>query len=368
MRGGVLLGVLWGGTFLAACSGNPVDLGQRGSATGFVDAPRSGALANPTTTQTLYTSDSGAIYGFAIDDTSLYALLKTGDDCELVSCPMDRCGSELSVLATGLARPDVGPPATAIQIVGDWLFWGYGANSPLDGVAACPKTGCRSPTKVQSTTRGLLATDDDYLYWTDYDGWLNRWNAEASVERLRYLAIDSGSELHGLAVAGDFVYFADAAATAILRARKDGSEPPELLLTSDAVSSIGATPDTIYYSSAILAGAISSCAATGCNGSDRTLVMNQRWPQGLRIAGADAFWLTGGATTAPDNLGIVSLWNCGLPECAGVRSFVMDFEVGDLARYNGDIDAVKRFAVNHEFVVWLERTQEVRQALRRRAR
>lgn len=359
---------VWGTLWLAlGCGGkvvdlggNAVDLGGR-DASGFADAARE--MADAMRPQTLYESEVRA-YGIGANDTTLYALLDTTEELgQLVSCPLDRCRSERTILATGVQSPDNSPYATPIIILGDWLYWRYGGGSPANGVAACPNTGCDRPEILSSTFASDLVTDAAHLYWIDFDGRLVRWRAgEASATLLVTLGYGAGPHL---TVAAGHVYFTDGEGKTISRIAKDGSGTAEVLALGDHVSSVGLSAETLYFTSKILAGSVRACPSIGCQGEGTPLVSNQRWPASLSVAGDDAFWVNQiGERNVGSGQPLGALLSCRLPDCVAARTWATGFVLPDLLGLT-DFEASSRFVITSHFVLWLERAGSFGSGLRR---
>jgi Domain of unknown function (DUF5050) len=341
------------------CGGNAVDLGTRGS-NGFADV--AGESATPETPQTIYDGDD-RVFGFGADDTKLYALLEEmGGAGRLVSCPIDRCKSELTLLASNVTLPNSSANDTKLESLGDWLYWTYGGGSPALGVAACPKTGCAEVVLVESSFRGELASDGQYVYWVDEDRALLRWQPGGAPERLAALP-DGGGE--ALAVSADHVYFTNDRGTGVSRIRKDGSGAVTLIARADKISSLGVSGDAVYYASRTLAGALLRFALDGA-GESTVVASNQRWPSGVRVSGADLFWI---ANAGFANLGsgreIGDLIGCRLPACQGPRAWHRGFLLSELGGGSQPSAVRGGFVITSSFVWWLEGKNGFGSALRR---
>jgi len=347
------------------CGGNAVDVGHSENQ-GWADAPADDASA--TTPQTIYKSEE-AIFGFALDDDTLYALIVHDETFELVSCPLERCRSERTLLVSGPWLNESYPTATPLVLSGGWLYW-LTANSEPEGIAACPTTGCQQPTFTPTRIRSRLTGDGDGgAYWFEYGASLMRISAGAqTAEIVRDLATE-GVAPQDLAVQGDFVYFNDVgyATSSIRRIHKDGTSASELLVTDDVIADFSVNADALYYTSQILTGQIVECSIGDCAGSSATLVGNQRWPEGVQVDGAEAFWLNNqrfSQTPTNATLSHATLLSCVLPDCASVEERVRDFPVEGLRfAYTGP-----KFAVSRQAVVWLEQFHGIGTSLRRLSR
>jgi hypothetical protein len=349
---------------VVACGGSSVDLGQRDAA-GFFDLegpPVASADGTPTP-QTIYEAETRVI-AFTVDETKLWALIDSADDNgALVSCPIDRCRSERQTLARGVGSFGSMSSSTSLVLASDMLFWIYGEGFPGEGVARCRVSGCEAPTLAESPQLETnIAGDADHVYWVDADGWLTRWGIDdAPAERLRDL--NGSPEVDGpligrvnrITIAGDYAYFRQVGATqasVLSRVRKDGAAAPEVLLTADHVSSVGATLTEVYYTFQTLAGSVRARAVTG-NGGERVLASNQRWPLALEIAGSEAFWINKQQPVTNSPRG--TLVSCALPECASTKTLISEIALQDTGLGLNQFDLSQRMALNSRWLIWIER-------------
>jgi hypothetical protein len=344
------------------CGGNAVDVGHS-QQRGWSDAPAKDA--KPAIAQTIYESDE-AMFGFTLDDDTLYALIAHNDTFELVSCPLERCRSERSVLYSGPWLDQPSPLSTPLIVSGGWLYWVV-ANGGPNGIAACPKTGCAAPRFVPTQIRSRVTGDTKGgAYWIDNEMSLMRIAADADApEPVRVLAGEALDPQH-LCVRDDYVYFNDqggASSSSIRRLPVDGSSASELVATDDMITGFAVTADALYYPSQILTGHIIECPLPGCQAGGRTLVANQRWPEGVQVHGNQAFWVNNQRFSERGTL--AALATCVLPDCASVKELVLDFPVHGIVDYQHE---GAKFAVGSRAVVWLERFHGIGSSLRRLAR
>ena len=337
------------------CGGGAVDLGGR-DASGWADAPSE--QADPARPQTLFEGKT-LVFGLAVDETTLYALLHhPAQDNELVSCPIDRCGSERSTL---LFYPDAGVH-TPLILMGDRLYWAMLDGGPGQGVASCPLAGCETPDVVLSPIQSDIAGDGEHVYWIDRDVCLNRIGpGSAEPEKLRDLRpvlLSKGGDAFSpgaLEIVGDHVYFVNYGNRAdIYRVKKDGSEAATRFATDEKIGGIGVTTEALYYTTSTLAGAILSCPLAGCEDQSRPIATNQRWPTGLETHHGEAFWFN--AVQPSSRLARGSLSSCRLPECSTVKELMGDFSLPDrdVSPRGNDHAWV---AINRAFVLWVEATE-----------
>ena len=342
------------------CGGNSVDLGH-GQSRGWADAPAGNA--STTAPQTVYESEE-RMFGWALDDATLYALLDHGTSFELVSCPLERCRSERTVLYSGPKLGAEGAWYSALVLVDGWLLWSV-PGGVLEGVAGCPVTGCDKPSFVASDFDGgppYLAADGAYVYWVDVARSLQRLGAgQETAERVRSLETGQTGRLE---VHGDFAYFADAGGTTISRARVDGSGDVEVVATDNRINGLAVASDSFYYPTQILTGQILECPLSGCTVQNSVLAANQRWPAAVRVVDDEAFWLIS-RTSSPATS--ASLESCKLPDCASVKEWVNDFPSTTNSSPTSGDDA-HPFAVNRDSLVWAETYHGFGSALRRLAR
>lgn len=148
--------LIFSALFALGCGGNAVDVGHSQDR-GWADAPAKGASA--TTPQTIYESDQ-AFFGFALDANTLYALINHDDAFELVSCELEQCRSERKVLFSGPYGDESGFRSTPLVLSGGWLYW-ITSEGGVNGIAACPTTGCTKPRFVPTTIYSPLAADSE---------------------------------------------------------------------------------------------------------------------------------------------------------------------------------------------------------------
>jgi len=330
------------------CGANAVDLGHGRDGQGWSDTDAQ--VADSSTPQTIYDSDL-PIIGFALDGPTLYALVYQAPTFELISCPLERCRSQRTTLYSSPKMSDDYyldnfVTDTALVVAGDRLFW-FGAA----GLVACPKTGCTEPQRVSSLgCNDCFAADTDTVYWLDGDQTVQRLKPNTDVpERVHGPIADLLIADH-LVVGEDHLYISGSSAdlTNIRRVRKDGTGSVELVVEDEAISSLSAVGDSIYYASEILPGRIVKCAPDDCARSAVTLT-NQRWPMELRVAGDEAFWLA--QTRTPDYPRNSDISTCRLPDCDPVEIRVANFA---LEQANNDPHLHPHFAIGQEWLIWLE--------------
>jgi hypothetical protein len=365
---------LAGAALAAACGGSSVDLGQRDK-TGFSDLPDLPAVSaeGEPVPQTIYEGETRVI-AYTVDETTLYALLDSPDDNgQLVSCPIERCRSERQTLVRGVGSFVTQSSSTPLELVSGTLFWIYGVGFPGSGIASCPVSGCESPTRAESPALECdIAADAEHVYWIDAEGWLSRWATDGSpAERLRDVNGAPGMDgptigrVKRIAVAGDYVYFLQDGLppnSVLSRARKDGSEEPELLVTAPHASSVGATLNDAYYTSHTLAGSLRAYPASGAGG-ERVVASNQRWPLALQIEGDEAFWMNKQRPTTRSAQG--TLVSCKLPDCAATKTWVSQVDLLNAALGLDTFDVSQCLGLNSRWLFWNERGGSLGSALRR---
>jgi hypothetical protein len=340
--------------FAFACGGNAVDVGHSQNP-GWVDAPASDAPASEHSAaapQVVYQSEAARIFGFALDGTTLYALIDHGRSFELVSCPIEHCRSQRKVLLRSPKLGEEGADRTPLVLTGGWLYWMV-ANGGPSGVAGCPATGCAEAQLLPTTFGSLLVGDEDGAYWIDEDKSLLRIAPSAATpERLRSLADEIAEQILGprhLLARGEYMYFSlGYDVSTIHRVHKDGTGASEVLATDEEISGLAVTPDAIYYPTQILTGRIAQCPPDGCTVGARTLAANQRWPKETQIDGSEAFWLS--SATFSDNVAYATLSSCELPDCASVKQRASDIPIRDLS---DEYSRGPTFAVSPQALVWL---------------
>lgn len=348
------------------CGGNAVDLGHSPNR-GWSDLSAQDPSA--TTPQTIYASED-AIFGFALDGDTLYALITHLDTLELVSCPLDRCRSERKILFSGPWPDHPSAISTPLVLSGGWLYW-IVANGEPHGIAACSATGCAQPSFVQTDVRGAIAGDGEgVVYWFDQNGSLMRIAAGASsAERVREGANELSDPL-SLSVQGDYIYFNDlgSGSSSIRRVRKDGTGAAELVVTDDEIWDFSVTDDAIYYASEILTGRVVECPLDDCLAGGTTLAANQRYPEGVQVDRNEVFWLNNQRFSRLENntrQSLATLLSCVLPDCASVQKRLSDVAL------DGSIPVQHlgpRFAFSSNAVVWLEQFHGAGASLRRLSR
>jgi|GEM_PF-5347433 len=352
------------GALLALGCGNAVDLGHGRDGQSWSDT--AGPEASSSTPQTIYDGDL-PIMGFALYGPTLYALVYHAPTFELVSCPLERCGSQRTTLYSSPKMSDDFYQDnfaidTTLVVAGERLFW---LNST--GLVMCPKTGCTEPQLVSSTGGDdCFAADDDTLYWLDRDKAVQRLKSNTDVPEQVHGPMTEILNPDHLVVGGDYLYISDPGVDVpnIRRVRKDGTGDAELVVEDTAISGLNAVGDSIYYPSKLLSGRIVECAPDDCAKSAVTLAENQRWPMELRVAGNEAIWLT--KTRVPDHPSNSSVSSCRLPYCNPIEIRVADFP---LEAFGNDDRYHPHLAVGPESLVWLEaRLDQVGSSLRWSAR
>lgn len=341
------------------CGGDAVDVGHSQNR-GWSDAPVEDASA--TTPQTIYESER-TILGFTLDDNTLYALINHDDTFELVSCQLERCRSDRKVLFRGPYLDESGFRLTPLVLSDGWLYWITAADG-VNGIAACPITGCAQLRFIPTAIYGPMAADNDGgIYWVDHEqSSLMRITPDMEApEPVRGFVTELG-ETMGVAAHGDYVYVTEHAQT-ISRFRKDGTGILEPIATDEMLIAFTITADGIYYASQLLTGRVVHCPLAGCATGGDTLVDNQRWPEGIQVEGNEAFWLTnprfsGRWTEA-------TLHSCLLPDCASVEERVRDLPTSEIVDYQLQGPT---FAVNRQAIVWLQPLDQVGTTLRRLSR
>lgn len=351
MLNGYEISLLLSALVALGCGGNAVDVGHSQNR-GWADAPAndtSASDASAAAPQIIYENEH-AIFGFALDETTVYALIDHGATFELVSCPIEHCRSQRKVLLRSPKLGEEGADLTPLVLTGGWLYWMV-ANGGPSGIAGCPATGCAQAQFLPSTFRSLLVGDADGAYWIDDDKSLLRITPSAEAPELLRELDDELVEARHLLARGDYMYFSlgDVVST-IRRVRKDGTDPSELVATDEEISGLAVTSDAIYYSTQILTGRIAECQLVGCQTGASTLAANQRWPKETQVDGNEAFWLS--SSTFSDRVAYATLSSCELPDCVSVMQRANDVPVDNIT------DQYSRgptFAVSQQAVVWLAR-------------
>jgi hypothetical protein len=327
-----------------------------------------------TTPQTVYEGEE-RLFGWTLEEATLYALLEHGTSFELVSCPLDRCRSERSVLYRGPKLAAEGSSGSELVLVDGWLYWSVKSDevdSLPGGVLGCPVGGCEKPSLVVSefyNGGGDLAASSPYVYWSDtrthVDTTSKRrerslWRLRSGEETAELVQAMEVEETARLAVREEHAYFTDQAGTTVSRVRVDGSGEVEVVAADNRINGLAVARDGLYYSTQILTGQIVQCPLSGCTAPASVLVANQRWPSAVGITDDEAFWLVGRGLSSAST---ASLESCKLPACAPVTERARDFP-SNLAT----LDNRRPFAVNRDSVVWMETFHNVGCALRRLAR
>lgn len=340
------------------CGGDAVDVGNS-QHRGWADTPIESA--SPTAPQAIYESDE-AVFGFTLDDNTLYALIHHDVTFELVSCDLDRCRSERTVLFSGPYVDQSGPNYTPLLISRGWLYW---ITADGDGrIAACPITGCTQPRLVPSKVSSNLAADGEGgVYFIDHEqSSLMHLAADGEApERVQSFAIGLGYNAD-IAVQNDYLYVAPDHHT-MSRLQIDGAGLVEPIATDEMLAAFTLTADSIYYASQILTGRIVRCPLAGCTQGGDTVVDKQRWPEEVLVEGNEAFWLTNPRFSEP--LTHAALQSCVLPDCASVHERVSDLPTTEIVDHQPQSP---RFAVNRQSIVWLQSFHMYGSSLRRLAR
>jgi hypothetical protein len=340
------------------CGGDAVDVGHSQDR-GWTDAPIENASA--TAPQAIYDSDE-AVFGFALDDNTLYALIHHDRTFELVSCELDRCRSERTVLFSGPYLDQSGPHHTPLLISRGWLYWITGGG--VSGLAACPITGCTQPRFVPTHVSSNLAGDGEggvYFIDQEQSSVMHLAADGEAPERVQSFASGLGYNAD-IAAKEDYVYFGPDDQT-ISRFRRDGEGVVEAIATDEMLATFTVTADSIFYASQLLTGKIVKCPLAGCAQGSDTLVANQRWPEEVLVQGNEAFWLTNPRFS--ESLTHATLQSCVLPECASVHERVRDLPTTEIVDHQPQSP---RFAVNGQSIVWMQSFRTDGSSLRRLAR
>lgn len=329
-----------------SCGGDAVDLGH-GATRGWADAPE--AAASHETPQTLYASD-WQIRAFTLNDTTLYAFVDVGDTKQqLISCPIDRCGYERSVLYEfeGEISEDI-TRNTTLVLFGDELVWivPKPANPYSIQIAVCSTSGCAEPRLIASEPSSNLVADASYVYWIDEQNTLQRLAPGADhAEAVATLSAAPGEPR--LSLDSEHVYFHLDASDEIYRIRKDGEGDAAVVVSDERPMAFAATDEALYYATRTLAGRVVECALPPRQ-ETRDLAVNQRWPSELQAAQDRLYWVT----TLPDIATSTTLWSCSARDCAARIERIADFGLNKLADpfYAGAWG--RSFALTRKYVVW----------------
>jgi len=333
------------GLLSAACGGSAVDLGHE--RVGWADAPGiSVTVAREDQGAPAIYQSEDRIIGFTLDETTLYALIAYADAYELVSCPVEQCGSQRTTLYRGARSPDSSPFLTQLHLVRGMVVW----NQANESIFACPLSGCQDLTVVSQAT-GDIASDGERIYWVDINRSLFRWNPGTAAEMLGTVRLP---QVGRIATDGDFVYTVDG--LNLYRIPTDGSSDAEVIVSDDSISDVVTEGKSLFYAVNILTGSISECATADC-ASPRSVTKNQRWPGRIRISESELFWLNQNPHTAPDLR--ATLMSCRLPDCATVEQRA----ALSLQRWDG-YAALPTYAVNARYLAWLDTFRSWGTALR----
>lgn len=326
-----------GGIATLACS-EPRDLGTD---SGWLDAPAETDSAAEV--QTIYENRREHVFGLALDESTLYALVEHDSDFQLVSCPVERCRSERTILYQGAKLSSEGAVARALVLAGGRLSW-LRSDPSGAGIVSCPVTGCEELV-VQDAIGNVgvdsLVGDDDFLYWTEGPA---LWRSKGDGSAPQHVRNFAGPDVGHMIGRGDFLYYVS---NGLYRLRKDGSEEPEMLAQDALIHGVTAGEDGIYYTTETLTGRIVRCPwdAASCDGA---LLSNQRFPSTVRQEGGELFWVgfprLGGPTAAG------TLFSCSLPSCSDARERARDLPLP----FGEPLRAWVSLVLNRSFAVWIE--------------
>jgi hypothetical protein len=154
-------------------------------------------------------ADAGDVAGIAVAGGNLYWIdSQTG---RVLWCSTSGCASPRVLFTPKVFTPG-SSTVSGISVQGSSVVFGEGTPSDLPEIYACGLTGCSSPSTISSMFAiGAVATDSVNVYWT---GGGDVYACGAPSVCSAGGALGAGgwvsSDLGGLAVTGDHVYFAAA--------------------------------------------------------------------------------------------------------------------------------------------------------------
>lgn len=118
-------------------------------------------------------------------------------------------------------------------------------------------------------------------------------DCSSSIQRVPMRAPDGvESFLEGSRIAADDEYLYVLANQRILRVRKDGTMPFEVVVqTSTSMAEIAVDQDNVYWSEPVMLGTLSACPKTGCQGAPEILVKNLNCPTKLLVDDTNLYFI-----------------------------------------------------------------------------
>jgi len=318
------------------------------------------AVADRTVPSTVY---EGAlqVVGFTVDDSDLYVLLENyhadSSRLELVTCPVDQCGSQRRTLfSTAIAKDRGVLSKRALVHIRDQLFWLTEGGTPANAIARCSTLGCQDGPELvyESSGIALLAGDQDFLYW-----------AELESQQIVRRAVDSvappqslygwefwppGDQPSLIEEYADYLYWIND--KGISRLPKDGSHAPELIVSELGIGGLSVSAGGLYFSTRVLTGRLLHCPLSGCPGKLEELVTGQRWPTSVYADSEQVYWIN--AQRSNSSLRSDSLVTSFFGE-GRTQILASDVDFDTLTDINDALDQWDgAFAVNRRRVFWRE--------------
>lgn len=336
---------------LAACGGT-VDAGDRERWSERIDPAQVG------TPQTLY-EGSASVTAYAVDDTTLYALVNDEHRkvLRLVSCPFENCAPNIKTLAEVPAPMMLYMELSSLLLSNGELFWvkGQVSNEPGYTILSCPTSGCPDgPRDVGAhlapdaplTIHRLaptFAVDADSVYWWRGQSLMrcSRSDCQSPEAIVENFLGDTRSSV--LLASRSYVYISSS--EEISRARKDGSAGVEVITRSDTrVGPVSVGENGLFFPSSVLTGGIWRCPIEGCGVEPEVVVAGQRWPSALQLDDTDVYWA--GIESLDQYAKMGSLARCPQSGCEGasVLASRLEFSSG----------SATPFVMNQDFLFWAE--------------
>ncbi len=248
--------------------------------------------------------------GFAVDEATLYFSYAGRSEPYffLQACDLGACDATVRTLYR--ANPESIIPdlsLSELSLAKGEIFFAFTDEREALFIMACPTTGCGgAPRKL--TPAGLvhhLFATEEAVYW--HDGvrlhTCAREGCSAPTSRnLAAIVRTAGAEspLNSLFVAGDFAYVASTGA--LVRLQRDLSAEPDWVYRSDRpIKGVAVSGDWVYFAIATHDGEVRRCPLAGCVGDPEVVASGQPRPMSLVVDERALHWLNY-PTDSPVNL------------------------------------------------------------------
>ena len=262
---------------------------------------------------------------------------------QVVSCAIQGCGNEPTVLASGWGQPGGLPVVPgALAVDSSRVYW-VGSGDVLScGLAGC---GC-APTCIAAVDdpTGLTVAGGN-VYWTEYDvGLIAACPAAGCASGPTTFA---SSQVGPTAVAVDAtgIYWTNTNGTLLRCASTSCPGGPEKLWlgtgTEAQTTALAADARNLYWTNGnpLGTGSVMQCVKSTCAGTTTVLASGRNAPRGIAVDGWNVYWSEDG-----------SIYECALGGCNGAPTVVAAADGPAVA-----VDGVHVYASNKDAILVIDK-------------